>query len=327
MTKVAIRGCGITAFGELWNKSLRELAVEASIKALEDASVDVSDIEAIFIANMLSSKTANQSHLGSMLSSELGTNIDSTRIEAACASGGLAVMRATDSILAGRYKNVLVVGVEKMTDMELSEISSSLMEAGDEEWEMPTGATFAGLYALMARAYMEKYGLEEEDLALVSLKNHYHASLNPLAHFQEIITKEDVLESAPVATPLKLLDCSPISDGAAAIVLSDASQIKSKKENVYILGSGAATDTLSLAQRESITSLKATQLACRKAYKEAGVTPKDINIAEVHDCFSIAELLAMEDLGFSDKGKAIYALRKKRYLYFRKSADKHFRRT
>ncbi|OGM21271.1 acetyl-CoA acetyltransferase [Candidatus Woesebacteria bacterium RIFCSPHIGHO2_01_FULL_38_9b] len=311
MKKVVVLGTGLTPFGELWDLSLRDLARDVSLAAIADSNLEIKDIDAVFVANMLGSKTAGQSHLGSLVCSELGLDADSTRIEAACASGGLAVLRARESIQSGRFKKVLVVGVEKMSDLSGSEISSALMEAADEEWEVPYGATFAGLYALIARCYMEKYNIEEKHLALVSVKNHYHASLNSSAHFQQEISVEDVLKSAPVASPLKLLDCSPISDGAAAVVLAKDSSYKSKEDAVYILGSGASSDTLALSERNSFTSLPAVQKAALKAYKEAGLSPKDINLAEVHDCFSIAEVLAMEDLGFYEKGKAHLALEEK----------------
>jgi len=308
--KVSVIGSAVTPFGELWDVSLRQMATEASISALDDANIDPTNIDAIFVANMMGSKSAGQSHLGSLIASELGISVDSTRVEAACASGGLAFLRATESILSGRHKVVLVVGAEKMTDLGGSDVSSALMEAGDEEWESAQGATFAGLYALIARSYMQEYQAKEEEFALVAVKNHYHASLNPNAHFRNVITVDDVMKSSMVATPMKLLDCSPISDGAAAVVLADSSLFNNKRQ-VYLMGSGAATDTLSLAERESFTSLKAAQNAAKVAYKEAGISPMDVDFAEVHDCFSIAEILAMEDLGFYNKGQTIKALKKK----------------
>jgi len=308
MKKIVVEGVGMTPFGELWDQSLRDLARNASLSAIKDAGIGPTDIDALFVANMLGSGVSGQSHLGSLVASELGVTVDSTRIEAACASGGLAVLRASEAILSGRYKRVLVVGAEKMTDLGNGEISSALMEAGDEEWETSYGATFPALYALIARSYMEKYGASEKDLALVAVKNHYHASLNPNAHLENGLTVEDVMASPPVATPLKLMDCSPVSDGAAAVILSG--EEIGKRGAVYFAGSGAATDTLTLSERSSFTSLYAAQKAAEIAYKEAGVTPKDIDLAEVHDCFTIAEILAMEDLGFCEKGKAFLALRK-----------------
>jgi len=309
MTKVEVIGASMTRFGELWEASIRDLAREAIWEALFSVALEPKDVDAIFVANMMASKTAGQSHLGSLITSEFGINVEATRIEAACASGGLAVLRAAEAIKSGRCKRALVVGVEKMTDLSLSEVSSALVEAADEEWEAPYGATFPGLYALLARYYMEKYKIKEKHLALVSVKNHYHASLNKKAHFQQTITIEDVLKSPPVATPLKLLDCSPVSDGAAAVVLAKATS-KSKK-GVFLLGSGCATDTISLGERKSLLSLPASQKAAYEAYKESGLTPGSIDLAEVHDCFSIAEILAMEDLGFYKKGESVRALEEK----------------
>ncbi len=308
--RVSVIGSAVTPFGELWDMSLRDLARSAAIAALADAGLAISDIDAIFIANMMASKTAGQAHLGSLIATELGVDIDATRIEGACASGGLAVLRGAESILSGRHKKVIVIGVEKMTDLPIEEVNSALMEAGDEEWEGSQGVTFAGLYALIARAHMQRYKTTEKHLAMVAVKNHYHASLNSNAHFKNQITVNDVLKSSPVASPLKLLDCSPISDGAAAVILADSSFIKSKKK-IFLLGSGVATDTLSLAGRSSYTEFPSVHKAAKYAYKEANVSPKDIDLAEVHDCFTITEILAMEDLGFYDKGKAIKALVKK----------------
>jgi acetyl-CoA C-acetyltransferase len=307
MTKISVIGSAVTQFGELWDLSLRDLMRKAALSALMDANLEVSDIDAIFVANMMASNTSGQAHLGSLITSELGVDVDATRIEGACASGGLAVMRGAESILSGRYKKVLVIGAEKMTDLPNEDVTTALMEAGDEEWEASQGATFAGLYALIAKAHMEKYKTTEKHLAMVAVKNHYHASLNPNAHFRSQISVEDVLKSAPIATPLKLLDCSPVSDGAAAIVLADSKYIKSAKQ-VFLVGSGVATDTLSLANRGSFTEFASVQKAAKIAYSEAGLKPGDIDFAEVHDCFTITEILAMEDLGFYAKGQAIKAL-------------------
>lgn len=307
---ISVIGSAVTKFGELWNKSLRDLAREASLMALQDANIAPTDLDAIFFANMMASNTSAQAHLGSLLASELGINVDSTRVEAACASGGLAIYRAAESILSGHYKKVLVVGAEKMTDLVADTTTTALMEAGDEEWESSFGATFAGLYALIARLYMHKYGATDRDLALVAVKNHYHASLNPNAHFRNIISVDDVIQSSLVASPLKHLDCSPVSDGAAAVVLANSAYIKNKHQ-VYLIGSGSATDTLSLAQRPSFTSISSAKFAAKQAFSQAKLTPHDIGIAEVHDCFTIAEILAMEDLGFYPEGQSVKALRKK----------------
>ncbi|MBI4999346.1 thiolase domain-containing protein [Candidatus Gottesmanbacteria bacterium] len=302
--KIAVLGIGTTKFGELWEVSPRILVNEAVNEALRDAKLNLTDIEALFVGNMLSGILGNQENLGALFADELGLSTPAFKIEGACASGGLAVHNAVNSILAGTYKTCLVVGIEKMTDHKPEEISQALMAAGHEE-ERTAGLTFPGLYAILAQAYMEKYKITEKELAAISIKNHYHASLNPKAQFPFEICLEKVLKSAKIADPLRLLHCSPISDGAAAIILSEDRRQKTEdRKPVFIIASTVATDSLGLAGRKDLTSLRAAVEAGKKAYQEAGVSPADIDVAEVHDCFSIAEIMACEDLGFFEKGKA-----------------------
>lgn len=296
--RISVAGTGLTKFGEAWDKSLEDLSLEASQEALAEAKLSIKDIDAIFVGNMLYGKVSGQDHLGSVVSSLLNFKGASFRVEGACASGGLAVHLSLQSLIAGTYKNVLVVGAEKMTDVGAPEISSYLMGAGSEA-ERLAGLTFPGLYALMAQAHMKKFKTSREDLAKVAVKNHYHASLNSKAQFQSIISVEQVLSSTSISSPFTLFDASPITDGAAAVVLSSDPVASA----VYISGSGVATDDIDLSSRESLTELKATKQASLIALKQAGVEIKDINIAEVHDCFTIAEILAMEDLGFCPKGQ------------------------
>lgn len=295
---IFVQGGNTSKFGELWDMSPRDLGRQTMQKALDNAGLESRDIDALFVGNMLSGIFGNQENLGSFYAEELGISVPAFRLEAACASGGLALHTAVDTLLAGRYQTVMVLGIEKMTDHEQSAVSTALMAAGSDE-ERQTGITFPGLYALLAQAYMQKYGMTEADLASVAVKNHYHGSLNPNAQFRFPVTIEQVLGSAKVADPLKLLDCSPISDGASAVILST----KKHTSSVEIIASEMATDTLSLSDRSSFTSLSAVVSASVKAYKAAGVTPKDIHVAEIHDCFSIAEVIASEDLGFSKKGE------------------------
>jgi len=296
--KIKIKGTGITKFGELWSQSLESLASDAALDAIKDSGLEKNQIEAVYVANMIYGKTANQDQLGALIASNLGIKGASLRVEAACASGGLAVHLATQAIMAQSYKNVLVVGVEKMTDVGISEITSALMGAGSES-ERKAGLTFPGLYALMAKSHMAKYGTTKKHLAAVSVKNHYHASMNEKAQFPFEITEEKALNSPEICSPLTLFDASPITDGAAAVVLSSENDGK----GVYITGSAVATDTVDLSDRKSLTEIPATKEASQKALKMAGVDIKDIDIAEVHDCFTIAEILAMEDLGFCKKGE------------------------
>lgn len=296
--KINVLGIATTQFGELWNVSPRSLAREAMTHALSDAKKSPKQIDALFVGNMLADILGNQANLGSLFAEVLGVPIPAFHIEAACASGGMALHSAINSVLSGQYKTVMVLGIEKMTDCQPDEITSGLMAAGSDE-ERLSGATFPGIYALMARAYMEEYGATEELLASVSVKNHFHGSLNVKAQFQRPITIENVLKSTKIADPLKLLECSPISDGAAAVIISSNDNSKS----VSIVASEVGSDTLALSDRETFTSLSAVSTASKNAYKKAKISPEDIDVAEIHDCFSIAEILAVEDLGFSKRGK------------------------
>jgi acetyl-CoA C-acetyltransferase len=297
---VYIAGTGITKFGELWESDLRTLAFEAGIIAINDANLTPKDIDAVFVANMNSSLFAGQEHLGALMSSIFNIRCPSVRVEGACASGSLAINMAYISLLSKKYKNVLVLGVEKMTDVEGSIATQALSAAADEEWESYYGITFPSLYAMIARDHMRKYKTTREDLARISVKNHKNGCLNPIAQYKKEIDIKAVLNSTMVADPLGLLDCSPISDGAAAVVLT-SNPVKNK---VKLLTSEVATSTLALHDRKDISTLDATVNSSTKAYKGLGITAKDIDIAEVHDCFTIAELIAYEDLGFCKKGGA-----------------------
>jgi acetyl-CoA C-acetyltransferase len=304
---VYVLGQGITNFGELWDRDLRSLGVEAATKALKDAGISPNDIDAVLVANMNSSAFTAQEHLGALFASELNIDKPALRIEGACASGSLAINTGYNLILSRKFKRVLVIGVEKMTDLDTGEATQALAAAADEEWESYYGLTFPSLYALMAREHMRRYGTTREDMALVGSKNHYHALLNPIAQFKKEITVTDVLNSPLVASPLGLLDCSPLSDGAAAIILGSE---QPKGKAVELVASQIATSSLSLHDRRDLTTLDSAVKASSRAYEELGITHKDIDIAEVHDCFSIAELIAYEDLGFAPKGKAKDELRR-----------------
>lgn len=313
--KVKISGAATTKFGELWNSSLSDLAGQAVKDALADAGLEADRIEAIYVGNMLSGTLGDQDQLGAFISHELGFDCGAMKIEGACASGGLAVHAGVTAILSGLYKNVLVLGVEKMTDHKPEEVASALMGAGSDS-ERDAGATFPSLYAMIARSHMAKYGTTEEEMASVAVKNHYHASLNSHAQFVSPITIEKVMHSPMISSPLKLLDCSPISDGAAAVILTaskdqsfDFTRGKRPKTrtNVEIIASAVATDSIGLCARKDLTSLDAAVRASRRAFEMANISPQEIDIAEVHDCFTIAEIIAMEDLGLFKKGEAARA--------------------
>lgn len=316
MTRVAVVGTGLTKFGEHWEKSLRQLSTEAGALALKDAGLDGSSIQALFIGNMGAGRFIGQEHLGALAADQAGLNpIPATRCEAACASGSLAFRKAYHAIRSGAFDIVVAAGAEKMTDIKGTDAISTLMGAGDQEWESSVGLTFTGLYALMARAYMERYGLTRDELALVPVKNHKHGINNPHAQFNMEITVEDVKKSPMIADPLRLLDCSPITDGAAAVVMVSEKLARKFEDPVWVLGSGQASDTLALHDRKDTCEMRATIHAAKAAYAQAGIKPAQVDMAEVHDCFSIAELLAYEGLGFAEKGKGRELLINKDVFY------------
>jgi acetyl-CoA C-acetyltransferase len=301
---LTIVGAASTKFGELWSVSPRKLAREAVSCALDDAGLDPCDIDALLVGNMLAGSLGGQDHLGALFAEELKLNVPAWRVEGACASGGLAVHAAVTGIRSGLYRTALVLGVEKMTDYKPEEVARALMGAGSDE-ERTAGATFPGLYACLARAHMEKYKTTEKEMASVAVKNHYHASLNSKAQFHSLLTEEKVLSSSRVADPLKLYDCSPITDGASAVVITSRKSAK----GVQVSGSAVATDSLGLSGRQNLTEIAATRKAAKSAYQQAGMTVREVDVAEVHDCFTIAEILAMEDLGLFPKGRAGVAIR------------------
>ena len=310
MREVAVIGVGMTKWGELWEKSLRQNFVETALLALEDAGV--SKIDSMYVGSMSPGLFIGQEHIASLLADYLGkTPLPATRVESACASGGLALRQGYIEVASGLSDIVLVGGVEKMTDVNGNEATYALGTAADQEYEGFHGITFPGLYALIARAHMEKYGTTREQLAMVAVKNHDNGSMNPLAQYPYKITVEAVLNSVLVADPLRVLDCSPITDGAAAVILSSLiTARKLKKPLVKIIGSGHATDTISLSSRKDITWLESTFQAAQQAYKMSGKKPKNIDLVEVHDCFTIAEICVTEALGFVEPGKGGEAVQK-----------------
>jgi len=291
-----------TQFGELWEKSLFDLVEEAISGVLKQTSLSNKQIDAVFFGNMLAGVLENNLHSPSKIAEILKVNIPIYRAEAACASGGAAFNLAKTYLDSNSNKNVLVVGAEKMTDYSPEETITGLSAASSGE-EQEAGLTFPGLYGMMANYYLEKYHYTEENLAYVSVKNHFHGSLNSKAHFRKKITVKDVLSSPYVAYPLKVLDSSPISDGASAVILTNNRDlIKKQKNSVSVIASELVTDTISLKERKKMDEILATKNAADIAFEKAKISRKDIKVAEVHDCFSIAEILAMEDLGFWEKG-------------------------
>ncbi len=302
--EVAIVGIGLSECGELWQKSYRDIFVEAALNAIDDAGVD--HIDSMYIGTMSGGLFNAQEHVTAMMSDYLGVNpIPATRVESACASGSLALKTAYMDVALGLNDIVLVGGVEKMTDVGSDQATYALASAADREYEVYQGITFPGLYAMIARLHMEKYGTTRKQLAEVAVKNHFHGSLNPHAQFPQQITVDAVLNSVMVADPLRILDCSPITDGAAALIICPLELAKKMTNNVPIKinGFGHATDTIALHSRKNMCKLSATEKAAQQAYKMAGITPQDIDLAEVHDCFTIAEICVIEALGFVEEGQ------------------------
>ncbi len=310
MREVAVIGLGMTKWGELWDKSIRDIYVETALLALDDAGVD--RIDSMYVGCMSSGLFVGQEHLASLMADYLGqAPVPSVRVESACASGGLAFRQGFIEVASGISDVVLVSGVEKMTDVGGDEATYALGTAADQEYEGYHGITFPGLYALIARAHMEQYGTTREQLAMVAVKNHHNGAKNPLAQFPFEVTVEEVLNSVVVADPLRILDCSPITDGAAAVVICPVDMAKKMgKSVVKVIGSGHATDTIALSQRKEITWLEASYQAALKAYAMADKKPGDIDLLEVHDCFTIAEICVLEALGIVDKGKGGQAVEK-----------------
>ena len=307
MREVAIVGAGMTRFGEIWQSSLRDLFVEAATEALRSASAD--QLHAMYVGNMSAGQFVGQEHLGPLLADHLGmAGIPAARVESACASGGVALRMAFLEVASGMSDLVLAAGVEKMNDG--ADVTSVLVTAADQETEAYHGITFPGLYAMIARAHMEAYGTTEEDLAAVSVKNHRHGAMNPKAQFRREVTVEEVMNSSLVSAPLRLLHCSPVSDGAAAVLLCPLERAKEFTDRpVKVVGSGFATGAMALADRNDPAFLDSVSLSAGRAYKMAGVKPSDIDVIEVHDCFSIAEICCLEALCFVERGKGGEAAR------------------
>ncbi|MBE0432220.1 thiolase domain-containing protein [candidate division WOR-3 bacterium] len=301
MRDVAVIGCGMTKFGELWEKSLRDIFVEAAVKAIDDAKVD--RVASMYVGSMTPGLFVGQEHVGALMADYLGIpHIPAVRVESACCSGGMALRLGFFEVASGYSDIVLVGGVEKMTDG--ADVTYALATASDQEYEVYHGVTFPGLYAMIARAHMHKYGTTREQLAMVAVKNHRNGALNPNAQFPGQVTVEQVINATMVADPLTVLDSSPVSDGAACVILASMDLARnSDRPAIRVIGTGAATDTLALHARADVTRLEAVNRSAEAAYKMAGVKPADINFAEVHDCFSIAEICIIEELGFAERGK------------------------
>lgn len=307
MRRVAIIGVGMTEFGELWDQSFRDMGIRAGFEALNDAKITSDQVDALYVGNMSAGRFIEQEHVAALIADYAGfakNNTPSTRVEAGGASGALAIREAFLSIASGLHDIVVVGGAEKMTDISDEEVNAIQSSAADQEWETIFGATYASLFALMATRHMHEYGTTREMLSAVAAKNHKHGAMNPKAQFRREIKPEDVSRSPMVSSPLRMLDCAPISDGAAAVVMCPLDMAKKFTDRpVEILTTAMASDSLALNQRRSITEMTATKIAAKKAYEKTGLKPSDIDVAEVHDNFTITEIMAIEDLGFAPKGQ------------------------
>jgi len=307
MRRVAIIGVGDTEFGELWDYSFREIGIQAGLAAVADANITADKIDALYVGNMSAGRFIEQEHIGALIADYSGLardHVAATRVEAAGASGGLALRQGFLAVASGLHDIVVVGGAEKMTDV--SDVESAMIQssAADQEWETVLGATFPALHALIAHRHMHQHGTTREQLADVAVKNHKNGSLNPKAQFQREITRETVMSSPLVSSPLRMFDCAPSSDGAAAVVLCPLEAARKYTEMpIEIIGTGHASDSLSLHDRKDICTMEATKVAARRAFEMANLTQKDVDVAEVHDNFTISEILAIEDLGFFKKGE------------------------
>ncbi|MFQ6065002.1 MAG: thiolase domain-containing protein [Candidatus Bathyarchaeia archaeon] len=303
---VSIVSAGLSRFGKRTGLYGRELFAEAAKEAFERCPnlEPRKDIKALFVGHMGESYE-HQGHTGPTVSDWAGVlPVAATRVEGACASSGIALRCGVLAVLSGMCDVVMVGGVEKMTHRTTPDVTEFLAMASDYPFEQWHGITFPGLYGLMATAHMHKYGTTEEQMAMVAVKNHHNGALNPKAHMQKEVTLEKAMSSRVIAWPLKLYDCSLITDGASCLILTKPELAKKFADApVHIIGSGQASDTIGLYERESLTSLKAARLAGKEAYRMAKVKPKDIDVAEVHDCFTIAEIIAYEDLELCQPGE------------------------
>ena len=302
MRRVAVIGVGMTKFGK-HERTSAELFASAAVDALADAGISPSAVQALYYGNVVGSETEKQLHTGPQAASILGIpTVPTTRFETACASSHAAFRHAVMEIGAGISDVVLVGGAERVLNVPTEDSTEYFAYASDATWEQPLGLTFPGVFALVARAHMQKWGTTEEQMAAVAVKNHKHGAMNPKAQFQKEITLETVMKSPRIADPLKLYDCCPFTDGGAAIVLASEEIARKSKRSIWVLGSAAASDHMLLHDKRDLSRVLATERAAAAAYSQAGIGPTDIDVVELHDCFTIAEIVATEGLGLFEPG-------------------------
>jgi len=301
----------MTHFGAHPERTGRDLFAEAGAAALEDSGVDREDVEALYYGNFMSELAEHQGHQGPMMAEAVGLSVPATRFESACASSGAALRQAILDVRSGESDVLLVGGAERMNNLGTAGATEALAIAADDLYEIRSGVTFPGAYALMARAYFDEYGGDKEDLAHIAVKNHDNALPNDHAQFQKPIDVEDALEAPMVADPLGLYDACPFTDGASALVVTseEYAEENAVDAGVTITGSGQGGDRLALQNRDYLARTPATEEAAAEAYDDAGITVEDVELAEVHDCFTIAEVMAIEGLGLYETGEGIGAAR------------------
>jgi acetyl-CoA acetyltransferase len=302
MRRVAVIGVGVTKFGK-HDRSSAELFAEAAVDALADAELPPSAVQALYYGNVVGGETERQLHMGPQAASVLGIpTVPTTRVETACASSHAAFRHAVMEIAAGVSDVVLVGGAERVLNVPTEDSTTYFAYASDARWEQSLGLTFPGVFALIARAHMARHGTTEAQMAAVAVKNHRHGVLNPKAQFRKEITVEQVLSSARVADPLKLYDCCPFTDGGAALVLASEEVARNRPRAVSVLASAAASDAMLLHDKRDLARVPATERAAAAAYRQAGLGPESVDVVELHDCFTIAEIVATEGLGLFEPG-------------------------
>ncbi len=305
MRDVAIIGAGTTKFGELWGESFRALGLEAGTKAMVSANLSGDEIDAIYIGNM-SSRLIKQQHIDALVADYTGMagrHIPSTSVEAGGASGGVAFRQGVMAVASGMHDVVIVGGAEKMTDLDDDSVNEVLNATADADWEAGMGISLTSLYAMIARRMMVDGIATREEIAACAYNSHFHGQFNKAAQFRKEIKLDTVLKAGATAEPLTMFDGAPISDGASAVILCPLDQAKKYTDSyVRVASTAQASDTLALFQRDTITSFKATTVAAQQAYKAAKLTPHDIDVAEVHDDYTVAGVMALQDLGLYEKG-------------------------
>lgn len=304
--KVYVIGAGATKIGEHWERSLRELAAEALFAAVKDAGIDKREIEGIYVGNMMSGELQGQEHLGALVATWAGIpGVAACKVEAACASGGVAFHQAYLAVASGLYDCVAVVGVEKMTDALPSDVTAALATAEDQEYVVFTGTSFVGLNALLYRFYLEKFGVKQESVGSFAVHCHKMAVANPYAQFRRAVSLEEVMSSPLIADPIRLLECAPIGDGAAALILCSENFLKKnpRDEIVEVAGSIVTTDIMSVHERKNPLDAAGFRRAVEAAMRISKVEVDDIDVLEVHDAFTILGVLSLEVTGFARKGE------------------------